>query len=206
MGNIIDLTGQKFGRWTVLRFCGLKRRESQWECKCECGNVHVVGRGNLVSGRSQSCGCLREERLSAAISKHNMSEDPLFFAWHTMKARCYSAKNHSFKNYGARGIGVCEKWKNSFKDFYDYVSKLPHYKEKGYTLDRIDVNGNYEPGNVRWATASQQAANTRRNVFFEKDGIIYSPRSFSDKYGIPYEKVYHEFITKPKIKAKRKEK
>lgn len=208
MGKVIDLTGQRFGRWTVLEYRGTawKSRTSQWLCKCECGNTSVVSKCNLVSGISRSCGCLGKEHRLAAVTKHKMAKNPHYFAWFTMRARCNNCKHKNYDMYGGRGIRVCEEWEKDFMTFYNYVSKLPHFGEEGRTLDRINDNGDYEPGNVRWATPREQANNTRRNVFFEVNGIKYTAREYAEKYGEPYDKVYYKYIKKPRIEAKRKEK
>lgn len=206
MGKVIDLTGQRFGRWTVLEYKGTtgRSRTSLWLCKCDCGNVSVVTKSNLMRKVSRSCGCLGKEIRLAANTKHNMAYSPHYFAWYTMKARCNNPKHKNYKIYGARGIRVCEEWEKDFMTFYNYVSKLPHFGEEGRTLDRINDDGNYEPGNVRWATPREQANNTRRNVFFEVNGIKYTAREYAEKYGEPYDKVYYKFITKPRIEAKKK--
>lgn len=202
---IQDLTGQKFGRLTVLEYKGpAKDRGAMWLCECECGNKPIVRANNLRSGKSRSCGCLARERAIEKCTRHNMSNTSLYYAWNTMRSRCSNPKSHKYKMYGARGIKVCKEWENDFKKFYDYVSQLPHFEEKGRTLDRINDNGNYEPGNVRWATPGEQANNTRRNVFFEVNGIRYSPREYAEKYGEPYDKVYYKYILKPREEAKKK--
>ena len=207
MGNIIDLTGQKFGKLTVLKYFGPdKDRGATWLCRCECGNMPVVRGGNLRNGHSKSCGCVTRERALQANTKHGKAHTPLYFAWYTMNKRCKDPRSHRYKRYGQRGISVCEEWQHDFQAFYDHVSKLPHFQEKGYTLDRIDNNGNYEPGNVRWATPREQANNTRRNVFFEVNGVTYSPREYAEKFGESYDKVYYKYILAPREKAKRKEK
>ena len=204
MSRIKDITGQRFGRLTAIRHAGFATdRASLWECKCDCGNIKTVRRGNLLNGKTLSCGCLGKERRLSANTRHNMASSPIYFAWYTMKARCSNPGSNKYKMYGARGIKVCKEWEKDFMVFYSYVSKLPHFGEKGRTLDRIDDNGNYEPGNVRWATAREQANNTRRNIFFEVDGEKYSVRSYSEKTGIPMQKVYYEFIRKPR-EAKQK--
>lgn len=104
---------------------------------------------------------MQENKRKGRYKTHGMSQSPIYRKWHDMKTRCYYSGNISYKNYGGRGITVCEEWRNSFQAFYDYVSQLPHYGEPGYSLDRIDNDGNYEPGNVRWATKLMQMNNRR---------------------------------------------
>lgn len=159
--RVIDLTGKRFGRLTVV---GRSQNDlaygSKWMCKCDCGNTIVVLSNNLRRGNTQSCGCLRQElRL-----KHGKWGSKVYKAWDNMRERCVSSAPRYEKYYGSRGITVCDEWMRSFDAFYEYVSKLPHFGEKGRTLDRINNDGNYEPGNVRWATNSEQMKNRRKRV------------------------------------------
>lgn len=150
-----DLTGQRFGLWTVL-----ERDKTQayvyWICHCDCGTVKSVRSMSLLNGGSQSCGCLRNG--SSNTRSHGMTGTPEFVAWQNMKARCYSLSCIQFKDYGGRGISVCDEWLHDFQAFYDHVGPRPSSQ---HSLDRIDNNGDYEPGNVRWATRAQQNSNRR---------------------------------------------
>lgn len=172
--NVKDITGQQFGRLTAMMKTDERQRGSiVWLCKCECGNTCLVPSSNLIRGSKQSCGCLRSEVASKTAKTgnnrrtHGMKRTKIYYVWCAMKERCFSESNKGFQNYGGRGITVCDEWKNDFQAFYDYVSKLPHFGEAGYSLDRIDNDGNYEPNNVRWATRIEQN-NNRRGV---KHGI-----------------------------------
>ena len=165
-----DLTGQRFGRLTVIEAAGMRHRCIQWKCRCECGNIVVIDGTSLRRGRSKSCGCLSKELFIERNTTHNMTGTPIHHTWSDMKQRCTNPKHNSYSRYGGRGITVCDEWLNSFQTFYDYVSKLEHFGEEGYSIDRIDNNGNYEPGNIRWATDAQQRHNQRSNVFVEYKG------------------------------------
>lgn len=169
MRKIIDLKGQQFGRLIVLEYSHTdKRGYAMWKCQCNCGNETTVCGRSLRTGHTISCGCLHKERMDIARKSHSKSKTHIYQTWSDMKQRCFNNKNKAFKYYGDRGITVCDEWKDSFEAFYDYVSQLPHFGEAGYSLDRINNDGNYEPNNVRWATLSEQNKNKRKRG--KKDG------------------------------------
>lgn len=156
-----DLIGQRVGRWTVL---GLSEklssnRQAFWKCQCDCGQIGEVRRDQLISGRSQSCGCQRDEKFTRFI--HGYARHPVYAAWRKMFPRCCDKEHKQFRHYGGRGIKICERWK-SFDLFL--ADMLPSWKE-GLSIDRINNDGDYEPSNCRWATTKEQTRNTRRNVF-----------------------------------------
>lgn len=161
-----EMLGQRFGKLTVIgEDCSSKKGLAMWTCQCDCGNITKPVSGyNLRSGQTKSCGCLISESVSMAHKKHGKCNTKLYYVWRSMKNRCYYEKHKNYKNYGGRGITVCEEWKNNFEAFHSYVSQLPHFGEEGRSLDRIDNDGNYEPGNVRWATMKEQLANRRINA------------------------------------------
>lgn len=126
-------------------------------CQCDCGIVKVIRRTDFVSGATRSCGCLRKEQASARSITHGLSKHPIYQTWQTMIQRCYNKKAHSYPWYGEIGVTVCDRWRYSFENFLADMGERP----VGESLDRIDVYGNYEPGNVRWANSEMQAANKR---------------------------------------------
>lgn len=165
-GIIKDITGQRFGRLVVIsktdqRIC----RHVVWKCICDCGNECFVPSNSLRLGKKRSCGCLEIESRGIGRITHHMSDQKIYKNWQGMRKRCLKTYHKNYKDYGGRGIKVCEEWNESFQAFFDYVSQLPHFGEEGYSLDRINNDGNYEPGNVRWATHKEQSNNRRkRNV------------------------------------------
>lgn len=167
MSAVIDLAGQKFGRLTAIeRAPNSIHKKARWRCRCECGNEKTIVAGDLRSGRTLACGCLGREQLRAAPQvgspKHGLCYTPEYRAWGSMIQRCTNSKSRSFKNYGGRGITVCAEWRKSFEAFFAYVGNRP---SPDHTLDRFpNQNGNYEPGNVRWATQVEQMNNVRNNV------------------------------------------
>lgn len=186
----IDLTGKIFGRLTVI-----KREEndrfggSMWLCECECGKRKILSGGELRRGNVSSCGCLSAELASKRLYKHGFSRDKIYSDWSRMKRRCYGESQYNKRRYSERGITVCDKWRNDFQSFYDDVSCLPNFGEPGYSLDRIDNDGNYEPGNVRWADSVTQANNRQNNVMLTYNGETHSKAEWARKLDIPYSRL-----------------
>lgn len=184
-GYAKNITGQRFGRLVALGPIGRSSdRKIIWLCRCDCGNTCTPTGKSLRSGNTKSCGCLRDESARARFTKHGYTMHPLYGTWRKMISRCHALGEDSFSNYGARGIEVCAEWRDSFESFCDYVSQLSHYSTDGYTLDRIDNDGNYEPGNVQWATHMEQLRNTRRNRFYTWNGITKCLTDWANEYGI----------------------
>ena len=170
-GKFKDLTEMTFGKLTVLECVGnTKGGHAQWLCRCECGNEVIVASSHLKSEHTKSCGCLQRNKVGMLNKKHGMRGTKIYNTWKSIKKRCFNPNCKDFGSYGGRGIKMFEAWINDFQAFYDYVSKLPHYGEAGYSLDRINNNGNYEPNNLRWATAKEQGRNKRNNRIVQYDG------------------------------------
>ena len=155
MKMVTVVAGDRYGRFRILREVDQRHKHRTFECMCDCGTKVTVGLNSLRRGTSQSCGCLRSEK----VKRHGMHRTPEYGAWTHMIDRCRNPKSKSWRNYGGRGISVCESWVRSFASFFSYVGTRP---SNLHSLDRFPNNdGNYEPGNVRWATISEQRANKR---------------------------------------------
>lgn len=180
MGKLIDLTGQKFGRLTVIGVFS-KSKKIKWSCICECGKKKNVLAHKLRDGLIKSCGCYRlEKKEISGITQRGVIVAE-YTCWKTIKNRCYNKNNGYYSDYGGRGIKVCERWLHSYKNFLEDMGKKP---TPNHSIDRIDVNGNYDPANCRWSTPEVQSRNKRiskRN----KTGIPgVSWRNESNKYRV----------------------
>lgn len=185
MPSFKDLTGQKFGRWTVLKFDHIDElHRTFWKCICDCNNKRVVVGQNLKSGTSKSCGCLSNEirKISCLTHgnsrKNNRSKE--YTAWASAKTRCYNKNTKGYCNYGGRGIIMCNSWINSFEEFLKDMGKCP----EGHTLERKNNNKGYNPENCTWATRKVQANNNRRCHLITFDNKTLNKEQWANLIGI----------------------
>lgn len=182
----VDLTGRKFCRLTPLKLSKEKedKHHTFWKCKCDCGNTVVVRKDSLESGHAKSCGCLQQERFMEKHEKtRGMCDTKIYKCWSSIKQRCLNPKCAEYFNYGGRGITVCDEWKNSFYEFLEWSMNNGYSDD--LTIDRIDVNGNYEPANCRWADRDTQNYNKRETRKVLICGEWKNLLEISKEYEIP---------------------
>lgn len=188
-----NLIGQKFGKLTVLKFIGNDKYNNRiWECICECGNITKVNSCSLRSNNTKSCGCLIKE-VSSKIGLNNkkdfiMSQTKIYRIWDGICQRCLNPKTIKYKNYGGRGIKICDEWLNDSQVFYDWAINNG-YKE-GLSIERVDNNGNYEPNNCKWATVKEQNNNTRHNVLIAFEGKVQNIEQWAYEKGINHKTLW----------------
>lgn len=173
MSKLIDLTGKRFGRLTVIsRAENTKSGKARWLCRCDCGEETTVLSSNLIRGLTLSCKCLNNEMASQRFTRHGMSNHRLYKIWSGMVKRCYNQRCKSYPAYGGRGIKVCEDWRYSFESFAQWA--ITNGYEDSLSIDRENVNGDYAPDNCQWATKTVQANNTRANHTLTYDGETHT--------------------------------
>ena len=195
--ELIDLTGQRFGRLTVLRRGENKVEPSgnvvtMWECVCDCNpeRTFLVNSKNLRTGHTRSCGCYKSSVISNAKKKHGKSHDRVYIIWKGIKNRCFNRNEPKYPNYGGRGISVCSEWlgENGAKNFIEW-SMANGYRDD-LTINRIDNDGDYCPGNCSWATYSEQANNTRYNRVITYKSETHTLSEWCNMLNIPYKTIW----------------
>lgn len=199
--SIEDLTGKTINRLTVTKMLPKYKQNSQGRyltyclCDCACGKRNVVvAASKLKSGHTQSCGCLQRERaaesVSSATKTHGLSKTKSYAVWRAMKSRCLNPSDKNYDYYGGRGIAICDEWRNSFEQFHDWLTDNGYCGEDGrntgFTIDRIDVDGNYEPSNCRVVSIACQANNKRTNRLITYNGETHTCAEWARKLNIGY--------------------
>lgn len=207
-----DITGVRFGKLVAICFDSEYRypggsRTERWLCKCDCGNTVSVLRKGLLSGNTKSCGCSISEINRKRLTVHGGKGTKLYEVWCSIKGRCYNGKNRAFKHYGARGIAMCDEWRVNYASFRKW-SYSNGYAE-GLTIDRINVNGNYEPDNCRWVDMTVQANNRTNSIEITYNGETHTCSEWARITGINYDTLnnrYHAGMSPEDILSKGKHK
>ena len=182
-----DMTGMKFGRITVV--CKdaetpiRKDKSSRWMCRCECGTVKSISRGQLLAGETNSCGCLRKEKLTKKYPRSGR----LYQCWCDMKNRCSNPHVEDYDHYGGKGITVCPEWENDYAAFYEWA--MANGYKSNLTLDRMDSDGNYCPENCRWTTPAVQTNNRVVTRYLDINGVTKPRSEWAKELGISYRKM-----------------
>jgi hypothetical protein len=185
--DISKIIGIKFGKLTLIKevnssFKPSGQRKRMVLCKCDCGNENVIQLYSITSGNTKSCGCYISEQSSLRNKKHGESDKTKEYrTWQSIKRRCYNINNEKYKNYGGRGIKICDRWLHSFENFLEDIGRSPSIK---HSIDRIDVNGNYEPNNCRWATQKEQCNNRSNNHYITYNSYTRTIAEWSEIYNI----------------------
>lgn len=185
--KIVNIEGNRYGRLVVISYYGYDKGFDKWKCKCDCGNETIVSRHALESGNTTSCGCYNKQRIRETHYKHGGCKDRLYGVWKDIKKRCYNENERSYKNYGGRGIKMCDEWKNNYENFKSWAISAGYDENAGYmecTIDRIDVNGNYCPENCRWVDVKVQANNMRSNCVIEYNAEKHTLSEWANILGI----------------------
>lgn len=180
-----DLTGKRYGKLTVIeRIYKTGNKRTFWRCKCDCGKETVVSASHLKDGHTKSCGCLHRELAKELHTEHGQSGTRLYNIYMLMKRRTGDERDKEYKDYGGRGIKICDEWENDFNAFYNW--SINNGYSEDLTIDRINVNKNYSPDNCRWATRKEQANNRRTNRNISYNGETHNIRQWAEKLGINY--------------------
>lgn len=184
----IDLSGKRFGQLTVLKYLP----KSKWLCRCDCGKKNRVTSNKLRIGYVKSCGCKKNQHISISLVQHGHSRvghrTKEYGAWNKMKDRCHRPNDRNYIRYGAKGITVCKAWRKDFSSFLEHIGPCP---DSRMSIDRINNNKGYEPGNVRWATRKTQSANRSNCRYLTHDGKTMTIAEWADYLRLPRKTLYN---------------
>ncbi len=194
MSKVIDLTGMRFGRLTVLgRAENRDRKRAMWLCKCDCGDEKIVWGYSLRSGRTVSCGCYNRDKCIRQHTTHGLSSTRIYNIWTGMKDRCINKSNPRWRHYGESGVEVCNEWREDFKAFYDWA--VSHGYRDDLTIERIDVRKGYSPDNCRWATWAEQAGNKNNSTAVTINGETHTVAEWARIAGVSYNYLYKKYAS-----------
>ena len=190
MAIVKRLENQRFGRLTVIKEVGrTKSGGSTWLCKCDCGGEKVISSNGLLHGKTQSCGCIKREQNVEMFGTHRDTNNPLWRLWCTVKNRCNNPNNHKYSNYGGRGIKVCPEWETNYPAFREWC--VTNGYEKGLTIERKDVNGDYSPANCIFATQKIQQNNRTNNHLITYEGVTKTLSQWAEHLNMGYKMLEH---------------
>lgn len=190
-----DLTGRRFGRWTVISRATEITRRPVWNCRCDCGTEKKVRGATLINGESRSCGCLQRELLSERVKRHGGFGTRLYAIWNSMRQRCNNPKHHAYENYGGRGIHICPEW-DDFGVFRAWAYSMGYDDNANYgdcTLDRIDVDKDYSPDNCRFVSMHVQSCNRRDSISVEHNGETHPLTEWAVILGKDYSGLWKKY-------------
>lgn len=191
MTNLTDFIGKTYGRLTVLEFSHRKSNNLLYRCQCACGTIKIIIKSSLTSGDTTSCGCFQREDLGRRARSHGESDNSKEYrTWKHIKGRCLTKTDVRYKDYGGRGITICNQWHNSYKNFLKDMGRAPSPK---HSIDRKDNDGNYEPGNCRWATNTEQINNRRRTVRVTLNGVTKPITTWCRELNLSHTRAYYRF-------------
>lgn len=192
----LDITNNRYGRLTAICRAHYIGKGTRWKCKCDCGKEAIIALDSLRAGLTKSCGCIRIEIVRARSITHGNSVSGKITkelrAWSHMKGRCLNPNDHRYKDYGARGIKICDKWINNFEEFLSDMGKCP----PDHSIERRNVNGNYEPSNCYWATTHVQARTRRDNIYVQYEGETMILKDYAARVGVPYRQLHLRYRTR----------
>ncbi len=193
-----DLTGQKFGTLTVVKFSHRKNNRTYWICKCDCGTIKTYRADFLKRKQPPSCGCIGKKKriehcriLGLNRRTHGKIKTRLYKIYHNMKDRCYRKSCKAYKYYGQRGITIYQGWLDNFENFYNWATT--HGYADNLTIDRINNDGNYSPENCRWVDMKTQANNTRKNIKIAYNNKTQTLKEWADELGMTYTQLHHRY-------------
>lgn len=192
--NIHELSNQRFGQLVVVELAEIRGKRSFWLCRCDCGNKKIVRSDALISYKTVSCGCLKKKQDKINLTAHhkgNITFERLYHIWASMKQRCENPNSSAFKDYGGRGIRVCQGWSSDYMNFKEWAVKNGY--ADGLTIERKDVNGNYCPENCMWIAMKLQTRNTRRTFWFTIDGITKCFAEWAEIFDVSYATAYARY-------------